>query len=364
MPVQAEGVPAPKTFLEQLWGRAPRGLVQTCQISHRGARTELWNAPAGTTVLTGKPDVYTCVALAHPQWREKNPGARGRRPIAKDAIAIPGLWIDFDVAGGPQPHAKGKTPIPTMADALELAHAFEVPTLMVRSGYGLHAWYLFDGGPWYFTSYADQSEAAVMAAQWFALHRKKATACGWSIDAAHDLARLMRLPGTVNAKGGQSAPVALVDHRGPRPRRSYLKMLCDTAGPVDITPPAEQTATVGTARSAAALASEALEILLESDPTLAATFFGSRRQLASASERDLALCTRIVIARRNAGMTTPDEMLAGLITAHRLHHDPTDTKHLRDRYVALTIQKARAHETRAQHTDAAASLAALARRAA
>lgn len=363
MPVQAEGVPAPQQFLEQLWGRAPRGLVQTCEIDAKGARAGLWNSPAGTTVLTGRPDVYTCVALAHPQWREKNPGHRSRRPVAKDAIAIPGLWIDFDVAGGPQPHAPGKTPIPTLEDATGLACSFEVPTLMVGSGYGLHAWYLFDGGPWYFTSYEDQSEAAVMAAQWFALHRKKAAASGWSIDAAHDLARLMRLPGTVNAKGGLSAPVTLLDQRGPRARRSYLKMLCDTAGPVDITPPAAQNTAVGTARSASALASEALEILLESDPKLHATFFGTR-QMASASERDLALCARVVVARANAGMQTPDDMLAGLITAHRLHHDPTDTKHRRDRYVAMTIQKARAHESRAQHAHTAADLAALARRAA
>lgn len=108
----------------------------------------------------------------------------------------PGL--DIDVKGTRDSNGKPKTEGAESLDhAVEIAHLIAEPTLLGESGGGIHAWYLFDE-PWLFSSDAERESAQTLAHRWHEAHRQKS---GVKLDATQDLARLLRVPGTLNGKG-------------------------------------------------------------------------------------------------------------------------------------------------------------------
>ncbi|MFL6546810.1 MAG: hypothetical protein ACJ8LM_16730, partial [Candidatus Udaeobacter sp.] len=130
-------------------------------------------------------------------WSQTNLGAN-KRVSANDAAGMPALWIDLDVAG--EGHKKQNLPA-TIDEASEFLIAVAPkPTILVNSGHGLQAWWLFPE-PWIFESGADRERAEKLALRWNNYIRETASKQhGWSIDAVHDLARVMRIPGTWNRK--------------------------------------------------------------------------------------------------------------------------------------------------------------------
>lgn len=337
----------PSTFLQGLWGHEvdPRLRIQIFRLGDK--RTWLIQAAdAADYYADGKTDIYTSVALTHPD-------ARGGRPLASESRAIAGLWLDIDVDGGPKNRKGG---VPDLAAAWTLANAVIEPTITVHSGYGLHAWYLFDE-PWLFYSVEDQAAAALASAQWYALHRARVAARGWGLDGTHDLARLLRLPGTLNGKGSRAEPVVIGDTRGPRRERVALLDLAAEAGP-DLSSPAENGPGVGdiTVTAGGRVEQAQLDALLD-DPELAAIFHHTdgNDERWSLSEYDMSLATRLA---RLGGWT--NDQIAGVLAAHRARHGETKKAH-RVKYLEKTIGNARAN---AQRTDAAAQLSTLAREAA
>lgn len=318
----------PSEFLELLWGERPPGQVQVWRLSDRKS----FYPPSGLAadIHAGRPDVFTCVALA---WARADKSPR-RRPSARHAVALAGMWLDIDAQG---------------EDALQVARAICEPTLLVSSGHGLHAWHLFEE-PWAFASGDEQRAGALMAAQWQALHRKAAARRGLGLDHTHDLARLMRLPGTVNAKA-EPVAVTCAGQGGPRYALRALRAHCSKAGPVSLASPP------GGGESGAVLAGRALdaprlELLLE-DPQLGATFRHERGGPGwSLSEYDMSLAAQLVAA----GSWT-DQDIADVIVAHRAAHGE-QVKAGRGGYLERTIARARAGSERDQ---AAARLAQLRR---
>jgi putative DNA primase/helicase len=143
--------------------------------------------------LTGSAagNVYVGVALA--------PRAFGpyQRLKAQEAAGIVGLWADIDVLG---PAHKGQALPPTPGDAVALAHSLGItPSVLVESGHGVQPWWLFSD-PWHFRDDREREEAQALAQRWQAALARQAAARGWELDATHDLARLLRLPGTWNDK--------------------------------------------------------------------------------------------------------------------------------------------------------------------
>src|SRR4051794_11613234 len=95
-------------------------------------------------------DVYFGVGF---QPRDLGPNRRGE---GKDVIAIPGLWADIDVWG--TVHKATDLP-PTKAEGLVLIRQFPLqPTLVVDSGHGLQAWWLFKE-PWIFGDEDERQKA-------------------------------------------------------------------------------------------------------------------------------------------------------------------------------------------------------------
>lgn len=127
---------------------------------------------------------------------------RYKRALADDVVAIPGLWADIDVAGGPH---ESKPYPPDIESAIKIAcSAGAVPTATIRTGFGIQCWWLFpepyiiepgDGEA------AEREKLARACQDWSSTLRYHAERLGgWKIDSVFDLARVMRVPGTMNLK--------------------------------------------------------------------------------------------------------------------------------------------------------------------
>ena len=152
-------------------------------------------------------NVYIGVGMRDAQLE---PGKRGK---ASDVSGIFGMWADIDIAG--PAHDGGKAYPPNLDAALKVAHADLEPSVVVDSGHGLHIWWLFPE-PWIFED-GDRDEAVQLAKDWSRLLKARAKARGWEIDSTHDLARVLRVPGTMNLKAENApVPVKLLLAAGPR----------------------------------------------------------------------------------------------------------------------------------------------------
>lgn len=326
-----------REFLHALWGDLPSPsgpFIQTWDLATK--RSGYYASPIGVAV-DGEPDVYTGVGLA---------GARlgaSRRAKSSEVAAIAGLWLDIDVKPGS---------CPEQHHALWLANVHVRPTLTIDSGNGIHAWWLFCE-PWLFRTISDRDAAVNLTARWQQLHRLTARAHGWALDSTHDLARLMRLPGTINTKG-EPRPVQVIDADGPSRDRAWYEGI---VARVVIDAPAPTATATGQIALDLAAPTDAfagkLDALLANSPELTAVWTQARR-FPSASEADLSVCSLAADAMNDAE-------LARLIHERRKQHgDPLD-KAQRTDYLRRTIQTAR---TKRMPNTTRSALDALARRAA
>jgi hypothetical protein len=333
-----------ETFLRTLWGDVPPGLIQIW--IRNGKRSQYARSPLGAAAhaSAGRPDVYTGVALAH-----KDHG-HSRRARSEQAIALAGLWLDIDVNGGPD---RKTGAAPSKLEARKLAGALLEPTLVVDSGYGVHAWWLFDT-PWRFVTLAEQQAGGLASAQWYALHRTQANKHGWTLDHTHDLARLLRIPGTTNAKDpGRPRTVTVLAHGGRRYSREELLARAGEAGAVALTAAARTGPVQFILRTNAELEQQVLDALELNAPDFYETLTHQRpgTEAWSMSEWDLSIATQAA----QAGWT--DQRIADVLVWHRLQHDPTDPKAERIDYLRRTIGTARARSRRDAAKDTLHQLA-------
>jgi len=211
---------------------------------------------------------------------------------------------------------------PSVDAALDLAHAITPPTLIVHSGWGLQPLWLFEA-PWVLDDDSRRT-AAAMAIQWRRLYQERV---GWKVDPATDLARLLRLVGTMNAKG-EPTPVHVLEQEGGRYEFAELRERCERAGPVS--PPK----VAAHSEAPAQLDKVALRRLLDTDERFRSAWHHERDGNLSTSQYDLALCS---IA---AGHGWSAEQLRALIFAHREKYEPGGPKQRRSDYLNLTVAKA------------------------
>lgn len=107
------------------------------------------------------------------------------------------MGATLDIAG-PMHQKKNLPPDRGSAEALIKAMGPE-PTLLVHTGHGLHAWWLFRE-PWLFDDDAERQRAVSFSRRWQQTLRGLAKQHGWDVDATHDLTRVLRVPGTFNHK--------------------------------------------------------------------------------------------------------------------------------------------------------------------
>lgn len=152
----------------------------------------------------------------------KEPLAPGRRGGAADSAALPALWADLDIAG--PGHAEHDLP-PDEAAARTVitTSGLPDPSIWIHSGGGLYPiWLLTE--PWQLDQPAALDQAKTLAKDWQQIIEHAAASHGWRYGrGVGDLARVLRIPGTVNRKEGLARPCRIIGGAGYRYTATQLQ---------------------------------------------------------------------------------------------------------------------------------------------
>lgn len=325
-------------FCDALFGYAPEdhhALLWTLQ-DKRSSWVDLDAGPQAVAdraqrLAAEHKDVYVAVSCA------RHPGLPDTRIRSSNAAGIMGLWADLDIAD-PDVHKKWNLP-PSVDAAMELLKAAQVePTLIVHSGHGLQAWWLFNEF-WSFDAEDDRLAAAGLAQRWNTTLQVRAAERQWVVDSTFDLARVMRVPGTLNRKG-TPAPVRLLHAAGPRYNPDDLEPYCVDASFLTsrgISPARSYQPDKFDLDDTLQPDFERFQALLDNDPTFEATWRMKRKDFAdqSPSSYDMSLANQAA----RAGWS--DREIGALLLAFRRTHKLDVSKAMRPDYVYRTIARAR-----------------------
>lgn len=185
-------------FLEALYGEELPGHLVIWTLEGRASHyhTSLTRAANDAVALVKQnKNVYFGVCLQN----KKAALARDKksRGFEDTVAAIPGFWIDIDIQG--PGHKAQDLPVSTK-EALDFTNDFPLPpTLIVHSGGGLHAYWLFKELI-ELESDEEIKAFATMSRRFQHTLIEAAKKQKWSLDNTADLARVLRLPGTMNLK--------------------------------------------------------------------------------------------------------------------------------------------------------------------
>lgn len=267
---------------------------------------------------------------------------------SRDELAgMPGLWVDIDVTA--PGHRKAHL-CPSIDEALAaLARAIpHRPTITVRTGGGIHAYWLFEEGVVEFAPAGNERarETMEMLCRSFqVMVRDELRKQGWSDDQTWPLPRVMRIPGGTNVSHGEARPVTW-EKTGPRYSIDDLQMVVPAGLVFDLK---EEEKARGKARpqdlrfemapmtdALASATEERMEEFCVLDEELEAVWKRKRRNLTSQSEIDMSLATRL------ATVNTPPQFIVDVMRASRFREDPGDRKVDRMDYYLVTLERAMA----------------------
>jgi hypothetical protein len=166
------------------------------------AATKLDEAAAAAVDASDKADVYLRVT---PIGFMPAGNTRGGKD---DARALVALFADIDVAG--VGHAKNDLP-PDHNAAFDLLYECDkAPSVVVGSGGGLHAWWIFRE-PLLITDAKSLAEAKAMAEGWEKHVQARGRRHGWNLDTVAQLSRVLRVAGTKNHKTDEPRAVEVIE---------------------------------------------------------------------------------------------------------------------------------------------------------
>lgn len=187
-------VSAATEFLESIFGLEAPGWISVFGSDGKTRWARALNAHSAALMASKANtfhDVWYGVGLRSADLGPNHRGGLG------DVLAIPGFWVDIDIAG--PAHKEPNLP-PSLNAAQTLLYDFPLdPTFVVHSGHGLQVYWLFKE-LWIFEDDAERRRAEGMSRRFQAIIRNAAAARGWRLDNTADLARILRLPGTFNRK--------------------------------------------------------------------------------------------------------------------------------------------------------------------
>jgi uncharacterized protein YozE (UPF0346 family) len=146
-----------------------------------------------------------------------DPKAGKGRGKAADSVELVGLWSDIDLDGPGHKHDPAKydglvlPPDEVAGRAIVDRAGLPVPSVWIHSGGGLYAWWLLDF-PEDLTEEEDRKDAGRIVADLQDLLALAAKQAGHHYGTGvKDLARVLRIPGTVNRKTETGRPCRIVD---------------------------------------------------------------------------------------------------------------------------------------------------------
>lgn len=132
----------------------------------------------------------------------------GQRGSEKDILGVTALYADIDIKGD----AHAQTSLPSSVDeAIDFLHGLKIkPSIIVNSGNGIHGYWLLDK-PFIIETEEDRHISSIFKG--FGRYvNSEAKKHGWKIDSVYDLARILRVPGTINHKLGMDAKCEVIEH--------------------------------------------------------------------------------------------------------------------------------------------------------
>lgn len=150
-----------------------------------------------------KGDVYLEVCL------QSEPPKSGKRGRADGVKVVPGFWVDIDIAG---PNHKSTEYPKSLDDALKFVYSLPWrASVIVCSGGGIHVYYLFTI-PVVINSDSDRANMADLSRRVNRYVIQEGQKHGWKIDNTSDLARLLRVPATLNHKSSPAREVFIIEY--------------------------------------------------------------------------------------------------------------------------------------------------------
>lgn len=189
-------------FFSALYGEMPSGAYIEVWSKEAGAQyaRSFAEAEAIASALVGNIYYGVCLAPRTPSNQRAN---------AQSVLYAPALWADIDVASAH--HSKENLPPNENAAYSVLMEAMPIaPSCLVSTGGGMHA-YWFLNELWPLEDDADRVRFASVIKGWQAMLRAAMRKQGWDLDATHDLARIMRVPGTWNANANAESCLTFLD---------------------------------------------------------------------------------------------------------------------------------------------------------
>lgn len=144
---------------------------------------------------------------------------------------VPSLWLDIDIASPAGAHKADADSLPPDVDAafalIDSIAGLPVPTMVVDSGYGLHLY-------WVLTAPLSADAGAQLVERLQRVAQAAATAKGYHLDSTHDIARVLRVPGTRNRKiSGAVREVQVLLDDGPEHDAAAFDAIVTRAEQVD-----------------------------------------------------------------------------------------------------------------------------------
>lgn len=160
-------------------------------------------------------NVWVCMSQQR-ECAQKTDGTHKAVRRAANATWLKAIWIDCDVKAGDAAHYH------TVTEAFDALQAFydkvglPFPSMVVHSGGGLHVYWIADApmSPDEWRPYADGLKALLI---------KEGIKCDTGLTT--DIARILRVPGTLNHKYTPPRPVQLLHHGQPYNFASDLAVL-------------------------------------------------------------------------------------------------------------------------------------------
>ena len=193
-----------QVFLPTIYGPTPPGFFA---VWTKDNSQTLWipgdqidRIPDIAKKLAESKEVYFGVGLQEFPLGSKSRGTR------KTVSAIGAFWMDIDIFDAS--HKNEKLPF-SYEEALAFLDELPLkPSIIVNSGHGLHVYWLLPE-LWIFENDQDRQHAQTLAHDFQKVIIQLAQKHGWILDSTHDLARVLRVPGTVNRKNSP-VPVEII----------------------------------------------------------------------------------------------------------------------------------------------------------
>ena len=312
-----------KQFLSELFSEIDDSNALALWTREAGSRwydrSEIDKMALDGNKAASRHDVYFNVC---PQAKKLDSNHRGGEDTVASVVA---LWADLDCKkdGNKKNYFPDKATLKKFIDELPIKYS-----LLVDSSGGYHVYWLFDE-PFVIESQKDWRHIAGLSRGWQGFIGARAEMVGYEIDYTADLARILRLPGTMHHGTQQKVVVAdqTPNRWSPSDFAIHQAEVTERKTPANVIP----------VNAGMEPPFQKFQAMMANDLRFAATWRRERDDLKDSSPS--AYCLALANMAIGAGWT--EEETTRLLVAFRSSQPDADLKINRPEWYAATIQKAR-----------------------